>query len=82
MFLKNKNISFKIRRSNVTDYAALRLVQIDQSFGGYFKHLVVSTMLLCRFYLSLSQLRDVGTHRIGICKQRVLGRVCSIAQSR
>ena len=25
MFLKNKNITFKIRRSKVTDYAALRL---------------------------------------------------------
>ena len=25
MFLKNKNIIFKIRRSKVTDYAALRL---------------------------------------------------------
>ena len=25
MFLKNKNIIFKIRRSKVTDYAALRI---------------------------------------------------------
>ena len=28
MFLKNKNIIFKIRRSKVTDYAALREVPI------------------------------------------------------
>ena len=28
MFLKNKNIIFKIRRSKVTDYAALRRVFI------------------------------------------------------
>ena len=27
MFLKNKNIIFKIRRSKVTDYAALTLLQ-------------------------------------------------------
>ena len=27
MFLKNKNIIFKIRRSKVTDYAALNFVQ-------------------------------------------------------
>ena len=29
MFLKNKNIIFKIRRSKVTDYAALRLAQVN-----------------------------------------------------
>ena len=28
MFLKNKNIIFKIRRSKVTDYAALRVTRI------------------------------------------------------
>ena len=28
MFLKNKNIIFKIRRSKVTDYAALKIVQL------------------------------------------------------
>ena len=28
MFLKNKNIIFKIRRSKVTDYAALKIVKI------------------------------------------------------
>ena len=26
MFLKNKNINFKTRRSKVTDYAALRVI--------------------------------------------------------
>ena len=30
MFLKNKNIIFKIRRSKVTDYAALRSVILLQ----------------------------------------------------
>ena len=30
MFLKSKNIIFKIRRSNVTDYAALNGQRIDQ----------------------------------------------------
>ena len=28
MFLKNKNINFKIRRSKITDYAALMVVPI------------------------------------------------------
>ena len=30
VFLKNKNIIFKIRRSNVTDYAALR--DLEETF--------------------------------------------------
>ena len=30
MFLKNKNIIFKIRRSKVTDYAALKFLSSDQ----------------------------------------------------
>ena len=29
MFLKNKNIIFKIRRSKVTDYAALTFVELS-----------------------------------------------------
>ena len=29
MFLKNKNIIFKIRRSQVTDYAALKIYGVD-----------------------------------------------------
>ena len=29
MFLKNKNIIFNIRRSKVTDYAALNLCMLD-----------------------------------------------------
>ena len=33
MFLKNKNIIFKIRRSKVTDYAALILRMTDKN--GY-----------------------------------------------
>ena len=31
MFLKNKNIISKIRRSKVTDYAALKVVTINSS---------------------------------------------------
>ena len=31
MFLKNKNIIFKIRRSKVTDYAALRAEIVNSS---------------------------------------------------
>ena len=34
MFLKNKNIIFKIRRSKVTDYAALRLPQNGNDLIG------------------------------------------------
>ena len=33
MFLKNKNIIFKIRRSKVTDYAALRVAVYYFSAG-------------------------------------------------
>ena len=32
MFLKNKNIIFKIRRSKVTDYAALRRISMLRKF--------------------------------------------------
>ena len=47
MFLKNKNIIFKVRRSKVTDYAALTLCMLgnffmvllssDDFFKNYFK---------------------------------------------
>ena len=37
MFLKNKNIIFKIRRSKVTDYAALTMDYIDNSNELYTK---------------------------------------------
>ena len=37
MFLKNKNIIFKIRRSKVTDYAALTIFQdLDKHFSPCF----------------------------------------------
>ena len=44
VFLKNKNIIFKIRRSKVTDYAALRIIcclKIFSNFssGGHFCNL-------------------------------------------
>ena len=35
MFLKNKNIIFKIRRSKVTDYAALMLISIEKQVGCF-----------------------------------------------
>ena len=34
MFLKNKNIIFKIRRSKVTDHAALRGLSYDVASGS------------------------------------------------
>ena len=40
MFLKNKNIIFKIRRSKVTDYAALTKV------GGAQENRLIETVLL------------------------------------
>ena len=33
MFLKNKNIIFKIRKSKVTDYAALRFISSMESLS-------------------------------------------------
>ena len=37
MFLKNKNIIFKIRRSKVTDYAALKLDRTVMEFTLFFE---------------------------------------------
>ena len=39
MFLKNKNIIFKIRRSKVTDYAALnrQFTEVQQSYQQCFR---------------------------------------------
>ena len=46
MFLKNKNIISKARRSKVTDYAALRLVLL-------YSVLIIQYMYACIFGLSL-----------------------------
>ena len=35
MFLKNKNIIFKIRRSKVTEYAALKLINLPILTANY-----------------------------------------------
>ena len=45
MFLKNKNIIFKIRRSKVTDYAALIAKCVTENYFSYFstKTYVVGT---------------------------------------
>ena len=51
MFLKNKNIIFKIRRSKVTDYAALtNKMQIWRLFCR------CTSFNLCLFYISFSAL--------------------------
>ena len=44
MFLKNKNIIFKIRRSKVTDYAALKINSILK-FQLYVQGITVKTVL-------------------------------------
>ena len=41
MFLKNKNIIFKIRRSKVTDYAALNDPQLALSVATFLPFLVL-----------------------------------------
>ena len=50
MFLKNKNITFKIRRSKVTDYAALtfigRFLQKNNNFVKIHQELHRKTLLL------------------------------------
>ena len=46
MFLKNKNIIFKIRRSKVTDYAALRGIVL--TFNVNFINLYAYTLLMMR----------------------------------
>ena len=52
MFLKNKNIIFKIRRSKVTDYAALK--QLFASVGvtvGVIVHIIkINTERECKIY--------------------------------
>ena len=37
MFLKNRNIISKIKRSKVTDYAALRQIIVNESIKDIFK---------------------------------------------
>ena len=45
MFLKNKNIIFKIRRSKVTDYAALRYV-VEELSQNKWRYLQSKTTVL------------------------------------
>ena len=45
MFLKNKNIIFKIRRSKVTDYAAL-IVFLDWTYENAYARLLIEAIFL------------------------------------
>ena len=45
MFLKNKNIIFKIRRSKVTDYAALNKTIGIMNFAKHFQNFKDDTMI-------------------------------------
>ena len=66
MFLKNKNIIFKIRRSKVTDYAALSIVLL--STFGYIKRVSRTLYLLGHTLLTFSQsaLRYYGCERLSV----------------
>ena len=48
MFLKNRNISYKIKRSKVTDYAALRVKVL---YGAFLSISESSCCLNCRYHL-------------------------------
>ena len=59
MFLKNKNIIFKIRRSKVTDYAALSVVRIMaylktimEVYGKTFTYLDLRVIKQCNAFLN------------------------------
>ena len=68
VFLKNKNIIFKIRRSKVTDYAALNLfymfvlhVQLDKTYimlarGSWMSKVLLFTFLVLLLYVPSQQL--------------------------
>ena len=65
MFLKNRNISSKIKRSKVTDYAALNVNMYAQSYGS----MLDSRSRGCRFepqrwhwVVSLSMVQSRKTH--------------------
>ena len=65
MFLKNKNIIFKIRRSKVTDYAALRISVINKFETLLIISLQVLTcLLLIIFANSLDQVK--GQIKVGL----------------
>ena len=60
MFLKNKNIIFKIRRSKVTDYAALSIQYVH---GDLCKHLgIYSSTDLDDQYSNLFLNADINRH--------------------
>ena len=56
MFLKNKNIIFKIRRSKVTDYAALRVYYLIYHLQV---HRTLVIVLVLTFVLFLNNVIDV-----------------------
>ena len=63
MFLKNKNIIFKIRRSKVTDYAALRYMKKISSGG-----LEVSLSI----YSYMSDVGPINVQLLVFCKSDYL----------
>ena len=65
MFLKNKNIIFKIRRSKVTDYAALNVeVHLKTRSGN----------------VNIQELKTYGNMSFIIGAQQMFRRVCTLAQ--
>ena len=64
VFLKNKNIIFKIRRSKITDYAALngptlkkKLADVDKERRPTFTGLVISCIIIYQIYLSANKVQ-------------------------
>ena len=66
MFLKNKNIIFKIRRSKVTDYAALKLPNLE---GAIIKHCIVSAQGSQRLHFLHTHFMEIDER----CSAELLG---------
>ena len=61
VFLKNKNIIFKIRRSKVTDYAALRYLGLNKPLGRFSHYIGIGVtssmnMILINMHLNLCKM--------------------------
>ena len=63
VFLKNRNISSKIKRSKVTDYAALREVPILKRDVIVENHCLISSLLLMCVTFPSFLLRHCSRHR-------------------
>ena len=73
MFLKNKNIIFKIRRSKVTDYAALNVHPSKHVQSGHYRPIVARDWMLAGMLIKTCILK--------VCQLKPLLRVWSISQS-